>query len=412
MSWVSTDPSQAGSLILSKLKVRCFRSLYKVSLPLRRVNILVGPNGSGKSNLIMLFRFLHDVISEERVSPMRYGPRPQELIWLGPEEEGYSKRKSFGVTLYLDGPFGKPLLQYEISVAVDGDRLVFPLEQLTDRAGTVLFFREENRVTIRGRTYTAPLDQPYLRILCRQDGEEHGVLPAAESVYRFILGWRVPEIDPRLIRKSLSEELPSSPPDRVLPFQPDGGNLHEFLYALQEKDQEGFELIQERLSAAMEFVEGLRTAVRPTTLEPTRFWEFRERGLQEPFSPYAQSDGTLRFLAILALVLGDKTSSLVCLDEPAHNLHPWLMLHLADALRYPVVTGEPYPQIIVTTYKPDFLDCFDPTLESEYLQVFTVSRKETGETHFKPESPDDLKQWGMMYWLGELLKKGVIGKGE
>lgn len=393
--------SQTDRLVLSKLEVRRFRSLYEVSLPLKQINIFVGPNGSGKSNLILLFRLLHDVMEEERVPPKRYGLRPHELIWLGEEE------KTFEVVLHLEGPFGKPRLQYEITVAVSGDQFLFPAERLVDGIGDVLFSRKRDRAKIGAQTYECPLDKPYLRMLSEYKFSRD-VSPTAEKVYRFILGWRIPEIDPRLIRKSLSQNLVGPPPYEVPPLQPDWGNLHEFLYALWEKKPDDFDLIQEGLSAATEFMEELRLVERPTMLGPVKFWEFKEKAFREYFSPYAQSDGTIRLLAILSLVLGDKTPSIICLEEPDHNLHPWLMLHLADALRYFAPEGNP-PQIMVTTHSPDFLDCFEPDQEAEYLQVFTVRKAETGKTDCVREDAKSLGDWLKAYRLGDLLKKAVIG---
>lgn len=411
MSQVYVNPSQAGGLVLSELKVRRFRSLYEVSLPLKQINIFVGPNGSGKSNLISLFRLLHDITKEgEMVSPKRYGPRPRELIWFGAEEE----ETTFEITLCLEGPFGEPRLQYEITVAIvdDGNRFIFPMEKLADQTGRVFFSRDQNRVIVRQRTYSGvPLDEPYLRILGRGAGQA-GLSPeestTIERVFRFILGWRVPEISPSLIRESLSKGLFGPPPGKVPSLQPDGGNLHEFLYALWENEPDDFDLVRERLTAAVEFIEELGLVERPTMFGPGNFWEFKDEAFREYFSPYAQSDGTLRLLAILSLVLVDKTPSLICLEEPDHNLHPWLMLHLADALRYSETVGEPYPQMMITTHSPDFLDCFDPDEEAKYLQVFTV-RKEAGRTHCVLEDAVTLRDWLKSYRLGDLFKKSVIG---
>src|ERR1700730_8156695 len=47
---------------LQRLQVENFRSLQKISLPLRDLNVLVGPNGAGKTNVLGVFDFLAYII--------------------------------------------------------------------------------------------------------------------------------------------------------------------------------------------------------------------------------------------------------------------------------------------------------------------------------------------------------------
>ncbi len=414
MSQVSTDYSQAGDLALSELKVCGFRSLYDVSLRLKRINIFVGPNGSGKSNLIMLFRLLHDIIEKESVSPKRYGPRPEELFWSGEEEEGEVERNLCEVTLYLGNPSGElPRLQYNIVIAVDGNRFFFPVERLVDETGRVFFSRIRNLIKIHKRTRDFTEDKPSLRILAKGQLPTGIFIEEEESttirkVFHFIQQWRVFDVDPRLIRKSLSKRLSGRPPASVPPLLPNGGNLREFLYALWYNHHEEFDLIQERLAAA-ELSERLWPVERLTRSGPVMLWGFEGQASPERFSSYTQSDGTLRFLAILALMLGDKTPSLICLDGPDHNLHPWLMMHLADAMRDFIEMRKPSSQILVTTHNPDLVDCLLDE-EAGYLKLFAVRKSRTGKTQFVEVKADDLQYWDKYRQVGARKMLAIEGR--
>ena len=113
-------------------------------------------------------------------------------------------------------------------------------------------------------------------------------------------------------------------------------------------------------------------------------------------------------LALLALLIGDHSPTLVCLEEPDHNLHPHLMLHLADAMRAVAAIDEG-PQIIVTTHSPDFLDCFDPDTERDYLNVFIAHKDPvSGKTVFRQADADRLGHWMEGYRLGELHRMGLL----
>lgn len=410
MSQVYVNPSQAGGLVLSELKVRRFRSLYEVSLPLKQINIFVGPNGSGKSNLILLFRFLYDCITDARAAARRYKDMAREIPWLGEEEN-----REFEVILSLEAPLGERhvlRMNYRLVVDVEkGNRITFPVEELTTAEGHRLFSRTGDKARIGEQTYSVSLISPLLSAIARQDlivaiPPEDSDL--ARQVFEFIRGWRVFEIDPARIRRALYEPIDEESFTESL--DSDGENLGEFLYTLQRERPDDFELIVWRLTAAIDFLEEVRPIDVPTLLGSAKVWRFKEESLKALLSTYAESDGTLRLLAILTLLLGDRTPSLILLEEPDQNLHPWLMLHLADAMRYHWVAEEPFPQILVTTHSPDFLDCFYLDSEDkEYIQVFTV-RKEEGKTNFRVETDALLSAWLEDYRLGDLLKKGVVGR--
>ena len=52
---------------MSHIKIEGYKSIRKVALPLKPINILIGSNGSGKSNFISFFEMLH-CIYEKRLT--------------------------------------------------------------------------------------------------------------------------------------------------------------------------------------------------------------------------------------------------------------------------------------------------------------------------------------------------------
>ena len=123
----------------------------------------------------------------------------------------------------------------------------------------------------------------------------------------------------------------------------------------------------------------------------------------------------MRLLAYLALLLGDRSVSLACLEEPDRGLHPRLMLHLADILRLtvaPALEEEEQdvlaPQVLIATHSPEFLDCFDLREEHDYLQVYIVERDDTGKTVFKPAKAEEFAPWLEKYRLGEAVRRGFV----
>lgn len=404
------EQTQTDRLVLTQLQVRRFRSLYDVSLPLKQINIFVGPNGSGKSNLVLLFRFLHDFMTDASAAAQRYKVIAEEIPWLGEEEN-----REIEFILSMENPASNrfiPRIEYKVIVSTErGRRFIFPVEELVTKDGRTLFSRKGGQATIGEKDYSVSSTRPLLYTIAQQD-----VIPELRPedselirrVFQFIQGWKVFDVDPVRIRQALFKPIDDETFAENL--DSDGENLGEFLYTLQRERPDDFELIVWRLRGALDFLEEVRLIDVPTLLGPAKIWRFKEEFLKTLLSPYAESDGTLRLLAILTLLLGDRTPSLILLEEPDRNLHPWLMIHLAGAMRYHWLAEEPFPQILVTTHSSDFLDCFylDPE-EQEYIQVFTV-HKEEGKTNFRVETDTSLSAWLENYRLGDLLKKGVVGR--
>ena len=70
-------------------------------------------------------------------------------------------------------------------------------------------------------------------------------------------------------------------------------------------------------------------------------------------SAYAASDGTLRFLAMLAVLLGPKPDGLYFFEEIDNGIHParqWLLLELIEKQ-----TAKNGIQVVTTTHSPDLL---------------------------------------------------------
>jgi predicted ATPase len=67
------------------------------------------------------------------------------------------------------------------------------------------------------------------------------------------------------------------------------------------------------------------------------------------------SDGMLRYLLLLSVLLNPERGNLVCIEEPETNLHPDMINTTADAIKQ----ASKNTQIIVTTHSPLLLNSFD-----------------------------------------------------
>jgi predicted ATPase len=112
------------------------------------------------------------------------------------------------------------------------------------------------------------------------------------------------------------------------------------------------------------------------------------------------SDGTLRYLCLLAILCDPEAPPLICIEEPELGLHPDIMPKIADLL----VAASKHTQIIVTTHSDILVDAM-----TERPEAVLVCEKHKGVTQIQRLDSAELKIWLDKYRLGELWTSGEIG---
>jgi len=112
------------------------------------------------------------------------------------------------------------------------------------------------------------------------------------------------------------------------------------------------------------------------------------------------SDGTLRYLCLLAILYDPAPPPLICIDEPELGLHPDLINHIAEALQF----ASERTQLIVTTHSAALVDSF-----TEDPGAILVCEKSDGCSGVRRLDAQQLKPWLEKYRLGALWTSGEIG---
>ena len=112
------------------------------------------------------------------------------------------------------------------------------------------------------------------------------------------------------------------------------------------------------------------------------------------------SDGTLRYLCLLAILCHPKPPPLVCIEEPELGLHPDVIVKLAEIFQ----EASERTQIIITTHSDVLVDAL-----TDYPDSVVVCEKHGGCTTTQRLSKDDLSVWLKDYSLGQLWRSGEIG---
>jgi predicted ATPase len=124
-----------------------------------------------------------------------------------------------------------------------------------------------------------------------------------------------------------------------------------------------------------------------------------EQGLKAPVPATRLSDGTMRFMAILAMLLSPTPKSLICIEEPELGLHPDSLPLLADLM----VTVSKRTQLVVTTHSDTLVSALTEETES------VIVCEQRGGTTLQRLDSTKLRYWLEKYRLGEIWRIGEIG---
>jgi predicted ATPase len=128
-----------------------------------------------------------------------------------------------------------------------------------------------------------------------------------------------------------------------------------------------------------------------------------EAGLKGKISAARMSDGTLKFLALMAALFHPKAPPLMCIEEPELGLHPDALQLVAELL----LEASESMQLIVTTHSEALVDALTDQPES----VLVCERDFDNGTQMKQLTKKRLQAWLEHYSLGELWRTGEIGGG-
>src|ERR1700676_124743 len=109
--------------------------------------------------------------------------------------------------------------------------------------------------------------------------------------------------------------------------------------------------------------------------------EMRQNGLLRPLKTSELSDGTLRYLLLVAALLSPRPPALMILNEPETSLHPELLPALARL----IAKASRRSQVVVVSHAPALVAALDAVPDSRRI----VLEKLLGETVVKENTPPD-----------------------
>lgn len=367
--------------MITRLAISGYRSLRDVTLALGPLNIITGANGSGKSSLYRALRLLSDVALGRVVSSLAAEGGLSSTLWAGPEKFSHAMkrgtqpvqgtRRSQPIGLKLG--FGSPDYGYAIDLGLPPpSRSRFALDPeikieavwTGEILGRTNLFAERRgpRTRLRSKdtgewressVHLSGFDSLMTHSADPVDGLELLLLRERMRQWRFYDGLRT------------DRDAPARRP-QVGTFTPvlasDGSDIGAALQTILE------------IGDAAALHDAVADAFDGATLDiGERFEvEMQQHGLLRQLSASELSDGTLRYILLIAALLSPRPPEIMILNEPEASLHPDLLAPLARLL----VKAAERCQIIVVSHAPQLVAALRRGSGSQLIML----EKQLGET--------------------------------
>ena len=212
----------------------------------------------------------------------------------------------------------------------------------------------------------------------------------------FVKDWQFLRLNPY----EMTEPLPQKRSSGKITLHKDGSNIAEYLQSVRDADIRAFDGIIETLKVVLPFAVDLQPAIT-SELERNVYLNLSEEHIEGKLAGWLLSTGTLRILAILALLRHPIPAPVIIIEEIENGLDPRTIHLLVDEIRHFVESGR--GQVIFTTHSPYLLDL----LPLSYLVV--CDRDESGGPRFtRPGSQKALENWARQFTPGKLYTMGTL----
>ncbi|MYD31300.1 MAG: AAA family ATPase [Nitrospira sp. SB0661_bin_20] len=368
---------------LNSITIRGFRSVKEATLEFRPLNVLIGANGAGKSNLISFFKMMNELTAGRLQQYVALTGRATANLYFGPKITPQMEAElNFRVTDEIEDTYRMRLFY------AANDSLIFAEEHLS--------FLTKGHVTPREVNLGVGHDETLLRDTA-SEGESTAKTTAKTILYM-------------LNRCRVFHFHDTGPTARIMQYcyiddsrwlMHDAGNLAAVLYRLQSQNETAYRQIVATIKQVAPFFDDF-------VLEPTGpgkkdiILNWRHRASDLVFGPHQLSDGTLRAICLISLLMqpAEELPCLIIVDEPELGLHPYALSVIASLFQ----SASHHAQVLLSTQSNEFLNHFD-------VEDIVVVERDGEASKFVRPNAEELKDWLQDYSLGEVWTKNVIGAG-
>ena len=301
-----------------------YRSIRRLFMPIQPLSVFVGENGVGKSNLYKSLSLLRDAATGSITRTIAHEGGLSSVCWSGIRKRGEDGRLrlaarfdniKYSIELGFPSPVeaafsGEPMIKSESIEATHGKRTVTMME----RKNSLVSIRSDSGAWQSHKDAVLPSETALAGFFESKQCPEIDLIRNAMLGWRFYHDFRTDPASP--IRKPcLAITTPS--------LSADGSDLAATLATLF--------MIRQDTADLHDAIEDAFPGAELRAWEQNGRCEFdlQMADMPRPFKAHELSDGTLKYICLLAVFMGYRLPPFIALNEPEASLHPSLLAPLA-----------------------------------------------------------------------------------
>ncbi len=383
---------------LTSVRIRNFKAIQDSgTIKLEPLTVLIGNNGSGKSSFIEGLETFERIVQEDLDSSMapwhgfdhawNQGVSHEDRLETKEKRAYQTNPMTFTITGKHGGRFlGAFRAEMDITMGNGGNDLFIQREKLNFRKG-IKIERDDS-----GLVKYDPMPPG------RQQG---GLMAEGKSVMQDLgaggIGhWQFLTLVPQ----NMGEPVAQKRTGGSIRLSKDGTNIAQYLHWVKQTDSAAFEGILDTMQYVLPYARDLQPKLT-SELERAVSLEMTEQEYKIP--GWLFSTGTLRILALLALLRSPGPPPLIVVEEIENGLDPRTIQLVLEEIRMSVQAGD--TQVILTTHSPYLLDML-------HLQHLVLCERVDGvPTFVRPADSEVVSDWASSFTPGKLYTMGRLDRG-
>ena len=372
---------------LKSIRIRNFKAIRDTGmLRLSPLTVFIGNNGSGKSSVLEALETFQSIVRDGVDEAMRpwHG---FEHIWNkavahDDRRETRDKRAHQTNAMSFSIVGGDYRAKMDLTMGKGGNQLFIQREEVKIRNGS------RGTRNDQGAIDSPPGPERIRRKSKLEDGESILQDLGAGGLGRWqFLG---------LVPQNMGEPVSQKRAGGEVRLAKDGSNIAQYLRWIRDENPATFDAIVESLRFVLSYARDVQPALT-SELERTVYLQMTEGNFKVP--GWLFSTGTLRVLALLALLRSPQPPPLIAVEEIENGLDPRTVHLILDEIRAVVQSGR--SQVLLTTHSPYLLDLLP-------LQTLILcERDEDGTPRFwPPANSTEVKSWARSFAPGRLYTTG------
>ncbi len=394
--------------MIKSIRLKNFFSFSSLTTELNEINALIGINGSGKSNFLKAISLLKAVVVEGGLSDLvinQWGgfdavcfsgktdhPNPRIELEFEFDKDVLSR---FGYTFY------EPVF-YQIRLYKVPSTQNFSIEEL-------FYKKNENGKMgyiyikmVNGKGFVREsINNEQVTVEYQLDDTMNSILSQLVDKDRYYHIFALREAIKSIAVYSYFDTSINSAIRKpgaftsAIRLMSDGSNLPQLLNRIKINNKSDYNAIKQAFINVNPKYTDFDYNIMGTNIELM----LEEAMLNRSVHVTHISDGTLRFLCLLAVICNSHHGALICIDEPEVGLHPDMIYEIMKAVK----SHQSDTQFIISTHNENVLNQFSVD------DVLVCEKNDTNATTLTLFRDEEFKQWAASYATGRLWRNGDLG---